>query len=133
MESDDKSISETGSKLDPNEALSSHTPPKTITKNRKNSVIKSYESMSKEVKLLGRTIPLNDIRDLARESLEHNRNLIKGIKYYLNAWESRYKRYKIEKPGNFLIDEFESMKETLEMLERNKKTYEELRNVKSRE
>ena len=104
--------------------------PKTIKKNRKSHEITYYKSMSKEVRLLGRTIPLKDVRDLARESLEHNRNLIKGIKYYLNAWESRYRKYKKEKPNNFLIDEFESMQKTLEMLENNKKVYEDLRNAK---
>ncbi len=134
MGCDDKLTSEVGSNLsqDEDEELSSHKPPKTIKKNRKPSLIRSYESMNKEVKLLGRTIPFDDVRDLARESLEHNRNLIKGIKYYLNAWESRYNKYKEEKPNNFLIDEFESMQKTLGMLKKNEKIYEVLKNAKGK-
>ncbi len=54
--------------------------------------------------------------EILRELFKNHRNLIKGVKYYLNAWKSRYERYKKTKPENFLIDEYESMKKTLEFL-----------------
>lgn len=101
---------------------------KTIKENRNPQNVVFLEQMSQEVKIFGRTIPINKVREIARKTLEYSRNMIKGIKYYQNAWESRYKRYLEEKPNNFLIDEFESMQKTLDFLKEMNELNEKLKN-----
>ena len=112
----------------PSSDTTSKTSVKTIKENRIPQEVIFTEQMSQEVKIFGRTIPLDKVREIARKTLENSRNMIKGIKYYLNAWESRYNKYKIEKPNNFLIDEFESMQKTLDLLKEMKKLNEKLKN-----
>lgn len=104
--------------------------PKTIEENRLSQKVTFIEQMRKEVIIYGRTIPLDKIREIARKTLENSRNMIKGIKTYQNAWENRYKDYKIRKTNNFLIDEFESMLKTLDFLKEMKELNEKLKNRK---
>lgn len=106
----------------------SKTSVKTIKENRKPQNVVFLEQMSHEVKIFGRTIPINKVREIARKTLEYSRNMIKGIKTYQSAWESRYKRYLEEKPNNFLIDEFESMQKTLDFLKEMNELNEKLKN-----
>ncbi|HUW90959.1 MAG TPA: helix-turn-helix domain-containing protein, partial [Candidatus Nanopelagicaceae bacterium] len=74
-----------------------------------------FNGLATEIQLLGRTIPLDVKQKIVQEIFENLKNLTKGMKYYLNAWEARYKRYSKEKPENPLIDEYEDMGETLEV------------------
>lgn len=101
---------------------------KSIKENRNAQEIAFIGHMSQEIQIYGRTIPFDKVREIARKTLEHSRNMIKGIKTYQNAWESRYKDYKTRKPNNFLIDEFESMQETLEFLKEMKELNKKLKN-----
>ena len=103
---------------------------KSIKDNRNTQEVIFFDQMSKEIKIFGRTIPLDKVREIARKTLENSRNMIKGLKYYLNAWESRYNKYKIEKPDNFLIDEYENMEQTLRFLYEIKEINEKLKNTK---
>ena len=106
------------------------TQAKTIKENRNHQNVVFLEQMSQEIKIFGRTIPINKVREIARKTLENSRNMIKGIRTYQSAWENRYKRYLEEKPNNFLIDEFESMQKTLDLLKDMKELNEKLKNRK---
>ena len=98
---------------------------------RQNTELTNYfNGLATEVQLLGRTIPLDVKQRIVNTVFENLKNLTKGIKYYLNAWESRYKRYLKEKPGNPLIDEYEDMKETLNILKKLKETKQEFKCAK---
>ena len=99
--------------------------PKSITQLRETETVNLINGMKKEVESFGRTIPFSQKQTTTNEVFEHLKNLTKGIKYYLNAWESRYKRYLKEKPENPLIDEYEDMKETLTFLNQLKLTKKE--------
>lgn len=49
----------------------------------------------------------------------HRQNAIKGVKYFLSAWKSRYER-NLGKPYRPVVDDYESMIKTLEFLEEMK-------------
>ena len=102
-----------------------------IKENRDHREVISIEQMSQEVELFGRTIPLDKVREIARETLLKHRIMIKGVKQYLGVWRTRYHEYKIDKPENFLIDEYERAEETLEFLYKIEELYEALTNGKS--
>ena len=98
---------------------------------RQNTELTNYfNGLVTEVQLLGRTIPLDVKQKIVNTVFENLKNLTKGIKYYLNAWESRYNRYLKEKPGNPLIDEYEDMKETLKDLKKLKEIKQEFKHAK---
>ena len=88
--------------------------------------------LAAEVQLHGRTIPLDVKQKIVLDIFENLKNLTKGMKYYLNAWNARYRRYSKEKPENPLIDEYEDMQETLTFLNHLKSTKKELKNARSR-
>ena len=89
-----------------------------------------FNGLAAEVQLHGRTIPLDVKQKIANEIFENLKNLTKGMKYYLNAWNKRYNRYLKEKPENPLIDEYQDMQETLEILKNLKNIKQELKNAK---
>ena len=104
---------------------------KTPKENRMHQEVRFYEQMSQEVELFGRTIPLDIVREIARETLLGHRIMIKGVKQYLGVWRKRYHEYKIDKPENFLIDEYEKAQKTLEFLYTIEEKYKELTNAKN--
>ncbi len=89
-----------------------------------------FNGLAEEVQTLGRTIPLDVKQKIVHDIFENLKNLTKGMKYYLNAWNKRYNRYLKEKPENPLIDEYQDMQETLEILKNLKNIKQELKNAK---
>lgn len=89
-----------------------------------------FNGLAAEVQLLGRTIPLDVKQKIVNEIFENLKNLTKGMKYYLNAWNKRYTKYLAEKPENPLIDEYQDMQETLEVLKNLKQIKQGLKNAK---
>ena len=77
--------------------------------------------MFNEVQSYGRVIPIDTKQSIVNNVFDNILNLTKGIKYYLNAWESRYQKYLKDKPENPLIDDYRDMQKTLEFLSKLKK------------
>ena len=103
---------------------------KATLENSNRQEVRFIEQMSQEIELFGRTIPLDRVREIAREILLNHRVLIKGVKYYLGVWRTRYYKYKKTKPEHFLIDEWAKAQETLTFLYEIEKLYKEMTNGK---
>jgi biotin operon repressor len=88
----------------------------TIKENRGHREVISIEQMGQEVELFGRTIPLDKVREIARETLLGHRVMMEGVKSWLGVWKKRYHEYIIDKPEHFLIDKYEKSQETLEFI-----------------
>jgi len=86
--------------------------------------------MFNEVQSYGRVIPIDTKQSIVNNVFDNILNLTKGIKYYLNAWESRYQRYLKDKPENPLIDDYRDMQKTLEFLSKLKKLKEMIKRYK---
>lgn len=99
--------------------------------NRANQEVRFYEQMSQEVELFGRTIPLDKVREITRETLLNHKSMIRGVKYYLGVWRSRYEDYVKSKPEHYLIDEWANAQKTLEFLYKVEKLFKEITNGKS--
>ena len=116
--------------------LSSLTKPDQMTKtpkeNRARQEVMFYEQMSQEVELFGRTIPLDKVREIARETLLGHRVMMEGVKSWLGVWKKRYHEYIEDKPEHFLIDKYEKAQETLEFLYKCEKLFKEITNGKRR-
>lgn len=102
-----------------------------IKKNRGHREVISIEQMGQEVELFGRTIPLDKVREIARETLLGHRVMMEGVKSWLGVWKKRYHEYIIDKPEHFLIDKYEKAQETLEFLYKVEKLFKEITNGKS--
>ena len=102
-----------------------------IKENRGHREVISIEQMSQEVELFGRTIPLDKVREIARETLLNHKSMIRGVKYYLGVWRTRYYKYKKTKPEHYLIDEWANAQKTLEFLYKIEKLYGALTNGKN--
>lgn len=99
--------------------------------NRDHQEVKFYEHMGQEIELFGRTIPLDQVREIARETLLNHKSMIRGVKYYLGVWRSRYEDYVESKPEHYLIDEWANAQKTLEFLYKIEKLYKEITNGKN--
>jgi hypothetical protein len=99
--------------------------------NREHQEVRFYEQMSQEIELFGRTIPLDKVREIARETLLGHRVMMKGVKSWLGVWKKRYHEYIEDKPEHFLIDKYEKAQETLEFLYKVEKLFKEITNGKS--
>jgi len=102
-----------------------------IKENRGHQEVISIEHMSQEVELFGRTIPLDKVREIARETLLNHKSMIRGVKYYLGVWKNRYEKYIESKPEHYLIDEWANAQKTLEFLYKIEKLFKEITNGKS--
>lgn len=102
-----------------------------IKENRDHREVISVEQMGQEVTLFGRTIPLDKVREIARETLLGHRVMMEGIKSWLGVWKKRYHEYIIDKPEHFLIDKYKKAQETLEFLYKVEKIFKEITNAKS--
>ena len=102
-----------------------------IKENRGHREVISIEQMSQEVELFGRTIPLDKVREIARETLLGHRVMMEGVKSWLGVWKKRYHEYIEDKPEHFLIDKYEKAQETLEFLYKVEKLFKEITNGKS--
>ncbi len=96
-------------------------------KQREQESINYINNIPRELFSFGKIVPLDVKQKITIEVFNHIKNLKKGIKYYLNAWEGRYNRYKKEKPNNPLIDEYQDMQKTLEFLKDIQKDREAIR------
>ncbi len=99
--------------------------------NREHQEVRFYEQMSQEIELFGRTIPLDKVREIARETLLGHRVMMEGVKSWLGVWKKRYHEYIEDKPEHFLIDKYEKAQETLEFLYKVEKLFKEITNGKS--
>ena len=99
--------------------------------NRDHQEVRFYEQMSQEIELFGRTIPLDKVREIARETLLNHQSLIRGVKYYLSVWRTRYYQYIVDKPEHYLIDEWANAQKSLEFLYKIEELYKEITNGKS--
>ena len=99
--------------------------------NRDHQEVVFYEHMGQEIKLFGRTIPLDEVREIARETLLGHRVMIEGVKSWLGVWKKRYHEYIVDKPEHFLIDKYKKAQETLEFLYKVEKLFKEITNGKS--
>ena len=104
---------------------------KTKKGNRDHQEVRFYEQMSQEIELFGRTIPLDKVREIARETLLGHRVMMEGVKSWLGVWRKRYHEYIVDKPEHFLIDKYEKAQETLEFLYKVEKLFKEITNGKS--
>lgn len=100
-----------------NSFQNSHKP----TSPREKELNNYINGMFNEVQSYGRVIPIDTKQSIVNNVFDNLLNLTKGIKYYLNAWESRYQRYLKDKPENPLIDDYRDMQKTLEFLSKLKK------------
>ncbi len=103
----------------------------TIKENRDHREVISVEQMGQEVTLFGRTIPLDKVREIARETLLGHRVMMEGVKSWLGVWKKRYHEYLEDKPEHFLIDKYEKAQETLNFLYKVEKLFKEITNGKS--
>ena len=99
--------------------------------NRDHQEVVFYEHMSQEIKLFGRTIPLDEVREIARETLLGHSVMIEGVKSWLGVWKKRYHEYIVDKPEHYLIDKYKKAQETLEFLYKVEKLFKEITNGKS--
>ncbi len=97
---------------------------------RNSELVNYINGMFNEVQSYGRVIPIDTKQSIVNGVLDNLLNLTKGIKYYLNAWESRYNRYLEEKPNNPLIDDYRDMQHTLDFLLKLKKLKELIQKFK---
>ncbi|KKK42832.1 MAG: hypothetical protein Lokiarch_31980 [Candidatus Lokiarchaeum sp. GC14_75] len=97
---------------------------------RNHELVNYINGMFNEVQSYGRVIPIDTKQSIVNGVLDNLLNLMKGLKYYLNAWESRYNRYLEEKPENPLIDDYRDMQNTLDFLLKLKKLKELIQKFK---
>jgi len=97
---------------------------------RNSELVNYINGMFNEIQSYGRVIPIDTKQSIVNGVLDNLLNLTKGIKYYLNAWESRYNRYLEEKPENPLIDDYRDMQNTLNFLLKLKKLKELIQKFK---
>lgn len=97
---------------------------------RNSELVNYINGMFNEIQSYGRVIPIDTKQSIVNGVLDNLLNLTKGIKYYLNAWESRYNRYMEEKPENPLIDDYKDMQNTLDFLLKLKKLKELIQKFK---
>ena len=102
-----------------------------IKENRGHQEVISIEQMSQEIELFGRTIPVDKVREIARETLLGHRVMMEGVKSWLGVWKTRYYEYIEDKPEHFLIDKYKKAQETLEFLYKVEKLFKEITNGKS--
>lgn len=97
---------------------------------REKELTNYINGMFNEVRSYGRVIPIDTKQSIVNGVLDNILNLMKGVKYYLNAWESRYTRYLVEKPENPLIDDYRDMQKSLDFLLKLKKLKEMIEKCK---
>lgn len=97
-----------------------------ISKKSEETTINYTYGMVKEVKKFGKTIPLDKLQETTHWVLDKIDQLYKGVYYYLNAWQKRYKKRLKKTPNSPVIPEYEKMQKTLEEIKELKKLKEEI-------